>query len=124
MIFDTDELASASAKSFAQKLAATLDQWLEARLCGAYLLGSLAHGGFSRRYSDLDMALVVDDGLTERELSNIRKAATELSPTWNARLSIFWSDPDFVVGRFPPLDLVDYLDHSSVLVERRRAAPP
>jgi len=124
MTFETDDLAIASATSFAHQLAVTLDQRLEQRFRGAYLLGSLAHGGFSRRYSDLDMALVLDDGLTERELSDFRMAATKLSPAWNARLSIFWSDPNFIVGRFPPLDRVDYLDHAIALVERRQTVPP
>jgi len=47
------------------------------------------------------MALIVMGGLKDNELSDIRAAAAELSPVWAARLSVFWSDPNFVVGRFP-----------------------
>jgi hypothetical protein len=63
-------------------------------------------------------------GLKDHELSDIRAAAAELSPVWAARLSVFWSDPNFVVGRFPPLDRIDYLDHAVTLVERQRSTPP
>ena len=51
------------------------------------------------------MALIVMGGLKDHELSDIRAAAAELSPVWAARLSVFWGDPNFVVGRFPPLEL-------------------
>jgi hypothetical protein len=70
------------------------------------------------------MALIVMGGLKDNELSDIRAAAAELSPVWAARLSVFWSDPNFVVGRFPPLDRIDYLDHAVTLVERQRSTPP
>src|SRR5215468_4840692 len=102
MTFETDDLARASATDFVGQLAAAADKRLGTRLCGAYLLGSLAHGGFSRRYSDVDMALIVVDGLREQELSQIRTTADE-SPAWAGRLSVFWSNPDFTIGRFPPL---------------------
>lgn len=124
MTFDTDDLARESANAFARQLAAAIHKRFDTRVFGVYLLGSLAHGGFGRRYSDLDMALIVMGGLKDNELSDIRAAAAELSPVWAARLSVFWSDPNFVVGRFPPLDRIDYLDHAVTLVERQRSTPP
>jgi predicted nucleotidyltransferase len=105
----------------ARQLAAAIHKRFDTRVFGVYLLGSLAHGGFGRRYSDLDMALIVIGGLKDNELGDIRAAAAELSPVWAARLSVFWSDPNFVVGCFPPLDRIDYLDHAVTLVERQRA---
>ena len=52
-------------------------------LIGAYLIGSLAHGGFSHRYSDIDVALVTEDGLQAAVLTTLRGVAAEQ----NARLS-------------------------------------
>src|SRR5262249_25564103 len=39
------------------------------------------------------------------------------------RLSVFWADAAFSIGRFPPLDRIDYLDHALPLLERRRLLP-
>src|SRR5215831_20205051 len=36
---------------------------------------------------------------------------------------MFWTDQHFSLGRFPPLDRVDYLDHAIALVERERVRP-
>jgi predicted nucleotidyltransferase len=43
-------------------------------LLGAYLIGSLAHAGFSRRYSDIDIALVTETGLSPPALDRITRA--------------------------------------------------
>jgi hypothetical protein len=94
------------------------------RLLEAAVVGSLAHGGFSRRYSDLDLALVVEDGLRDPELASIRAIAAELSADWAGKLSIFWTDRSFATGRFPPLDRVDLIDHGVGLVARERVRPP
>ena len=88
MTFDTDDLARESANAFARQLTAAIHKRFDTRVFGVYLLGSLAHGGFGRRYSDLDMALIVMGGLKDNELSDIRAAAAELSPVWAARLSV------------------------------------
>ena len=37
-----------------------------------FLIGSLAHGGFSRRYSDIDVAVVTETGLTPEDLEAMR----------------------------------------------------
>ncbi len=36
---------------------------------------------------------------------------------------MFWADRHFVIGRFPPLDRIDYLDRPLVLLERERLRP-
>jgi predicted nucleotidyltransferase len=89
----------------------------------ADLLGSLAHGGFNRRYSDIDMALVTENGIDQATLEAVKTEAAALSPELATKLSIFWSDRRFTIGRFPPLDRVDYLDHAVALIERERADP-
>ena len=123
MTFETDEQARASAEVFAADVVCLADGMLGTRLHGAYLLGSLAHGGFSCRYSDLDLGLFVEDGLSQEDLDAIRVGAVRLSPFWTSRLSIFWSDERFIAGRFPPLDRIDYLDHGRPILERKRLEP-
>lgn len=120
---DADLLASTAAHNFAATLA---DRWrihLGDALIGIYLIGSLGHGGFSRRYSDIDMAVITERGLTTADLDAMRMASAELSGELAAKLSIFWTDRTFSSGRFPPLDRVDYLDHGVALVERERLTP-
>jgi hypothetical protein len=46
-----------------------------------------------------------------------------LSPELGTKLSIFWSNRPFTIGRYPPLDCVDYLDHAVALIERERVNP-
>jgi predicted nucleotidyltransferase len=96
---------------------------LGSELLGAYLMGSLAHGGFSRRYSDIDIALVTEAGLSPQMLDRVRSEAAALSADWGPKLSLFWTDRHFSLGRFPPLDRIDYLDYAVVLVERERVRP-
>jgi predicted nucleotidyltransferase len=119
----TDDSAIAAAREFAGGVAALLDARTGAGLLGVYLLGSLAHGGFNRLYSDIDMALVTENGIDRATLDTVRTEAAALSPELSAKLSIFWSDRRFSVGRFPPLDRVDYLDHAVALIERERVDP-
>ncbi len=89
-------------------------------LLGVYLIGSLAHGGFSRRYSDIDVAVVTEAGLTPADFDAMRADAAAISGELAAKLSIFWTDRTFSAGRFPPLDRADYLDHGVALIERER----
>jgi hypothetical protein len=120
----TDETARADALAFADAMSSFWQRRLGGRLLGFYLLGSLAHGGFNRRYSDIDLGLVADGGLNEPDIEAMRAAALAHSPLLAPKLSLFWTDREFSVGRFPPLDRLDYLDHAVGLVERERVAPP
>ena len=115
-----EEAARIAAMEFARGIADFWQRRLAARLLGVYVIGSLAHGGFSRRYSDIDMALVAEGGLSDADLAAQRTAAVALSPPQAAKLSLFWADRAFTTGRFPPLDRVDYFDHAQPLVERER----
>jgi predicted nucleotidyltransferase len=118
-----DDLAAAAARDFARS---ACDRWqtgLGRDLLGIYLLGSLAHGGFSRRYSDIDMAVITESGLTPAALGSLKAASEALSPELGPKVSVFWTDRRFAVGRFPPLDRADYLDHAVMLYERERVEP-
>ncbi len=119
-----DQAASAAALDFARRLAPLWQARLGGELLGLYLIGSLAHGGFSRRYSDVDLAVVAAAGLSPAALEQRRAEAVALSPAWGTKLSVFWADRKFSAGRFPPLDRIDYLDHAVVLHERERVQPP
>jgi hypothetical protein len=118
---DPDEAAKLAAVDFAHRL--VLNWQLGTELLGAYLMGSLAHDGFSRRYSDVDIALVTEAGLSPQALDQGRSEAAALSPDWAPKLSVFWTDRHFDLGRFFPLDRVDYLDHAVVLLERECVRP-
>ncbi len=115
--------ARAAALDFTRAVARSWHERLGPRLLGVYLIGSLAHGGFNRRYSDIDMALVADGGLDDGDLDAMREAAVTLSPESASKLSIFWADRQFTAGRFPPLDRVDFVDHAVALVEAEAMRP-
>jgi predicted nucleotidyltransferase len=118
-----DEAASRAAADFAKDLVAKWRAALGPELLGVYLIGSLAHGGFSRRYSDVDLAVIGENGLRTEILDRVRGEATALSPEWGPKVSVFWTDRRFAIGRFPPLDRIDYLDRPVVLWECERVQP-
>jgi hypothetical protein len=98
------------------------------RLMAGYALGSLAHGGFSRLVSDIDLGLIVHDPVRSGDARTIRAVAqkTKGSPL-SERLSVFWGSPSTLRGeraggRFPPLDRLDLLEHGRLLagVDARR----
>jgi predicted nucleotidyltransferase len=118
-----DEFAAIAAREFAQVLAASWAATLGDELAGIYLIGSLAHGGFSRRYSDIDLAVITESGLPATTLEQLRAEARRISDEFAPKVSIFWSNRAFSIGRFPPLDRIDYLDNAVTLVERTHVAP-
>jgi predicted nucleotidyltransferase len=124
MSTELNDTARTAALKFAHQLGSLYRAQLGERLIGAYLIGSLAHGGFSHRYSDIDMALITEDGLDSVALTALRKLAEERDARLSQKLSLFWSDRSFMIGRFPPLDRTDYIDHAVVLTERERVPPP
>jgi predicted nucleotidyltransferase len=123
MYADRDESSKTAAIDFARRLVPHCEEALGTELLGAYLIGSLAHGGFSRRYSDIDMALVTEAGLSPQTLDHVRSKAAALSADWGPKLSVFWTDRHFSLGRFPLLDRIDFLDHAIVLMEQEHVRP-
>lgn len=118
-----DEAASQAAVQFARSLIVNWHTALGSDLLGVYLIGSLAHSGFSRRYSDVDMAVIAEAGLSAETIDRVRTEAAALSPDWGPKLSVFWADRRFGIGRFPPLDRIDYIERPVVLAERERVEP-
>jgi hypothetical protein len=120
---DLDEPARTAAIDFSRRLVSHWQMVLGTELLGAYLIGSLAHAGFNRRYSDIDIALITTAGLSPQVLDRVRIEALVLSADWGPKVSIFWTDQHFSIGRFPPLDRIDYLDHAVALIERECVRP-
>jgi predicted nucleotidyltransferase len=118
-----NELARTAATRFARGLIRHSQAALGTELLGAYLIGSLAHGGFNWRYSDIDIAIITAAGLSPQALDRLRSKAVALSDDWGPKVSVFWIDRHFSLGRFPPLDRIDYLDHAVPIVERERLRP-
>ena len=113
----------ADVSAFVGRLVQLCDDHLGSRLAGAFLIGSLAHGGYSARYSDIDVAIVMENLSDSRDLIALRESLKETSAALASRLSLFWTDVEFTGGRFPLLDRIDYLDHRVALLQRRPAAP-
>ncbi len=120
---DLNAAARDAAMDFAHALAPVWQAALGQDLLGFYLIGSLGHGGFSRRYSDIDLAIITESGLSSQMLDGLHRQAAALSAEWGPKVSVFWTDRRFNVGRFPPLDRLDYLDRPLVLAERERVTP-
>lgn len=93
------------------------------RLVGAYVLGSLAHGGFAPEASDVDLALILDrvDPDLDSAMAEIREGVSErLGTALASRLSLFWSSwADLALphpqGRFPLVDRIDLVETGQCL---------
>ena len=92
------------------------------RLCSAYALGSLAHGGFSAA-SDVDLGIVLADPLLAADAAGVAELAgsiKNLKKPFAERLSVFWGSPASLSGassggRFPPLDRLDLIKYGRLL---------
>jgi hypothetical protein len=113
---DPNEIARTAAIDFAHRLVPYWQEALGTGLLGAYVIGSAAHAGFNRRYSDLDIAVITTEGLSPQAHDRLRSEAVALSADWGSKVSVFWANRHFSLGRFPPLDRIDYLDHAVVLM--------
>jgi hypothetical protein len=72
-----DLAAAAAARDFACTLSARGNHNLQANH-RRYVIGSLAHGGFSRRYSDIDLALITERGLDQAALKRAARAGARV----------------------------------------------
>ena len=85
-------MCQAVAEHFGTRLGKTLVE--------AFSLGSLAHGGFSNIYSDIDVGLLLNSAEPPVEMAALSAEAKTLDDEYGKKLSIFWGNPDFHVG--PP----------------------
>src|SRR5579871_6162406 len=76
----THSSASTSAITFAREVARLWERELADDFLGFYLIGSLAHGGFNERYSDIDVLLIAAKPLRSEARDNVARQAAALSP--------------------------------------------
>ena len=102
--------------AFVGRVAEYFKAELGTSLVEVYKLGSLAHGGFSPIYSDIDVGLLLSCGEPPALMSELIGGAKLLDPTYGKKLSVFWGNPDLTWGRLPNLDRLDLLDHGLPLL--------
>jgi predicted nucleotidyltransferase len=93
-----------------------------ARLTAAYLLGSLAHGGYAPAASDIDLGVVLADAREgdRRRADDCATAVRERAGLYG-KVSAFWASLPALRdgrddGRFPALDRLDLADHGQLLL--------
>lgn len=92
------------------------------RLIAAYLLGSLAYGGYAPAVSDIDVAVVLagtEDG--DHVLVDATNERLRARSPLHRKVSVFWSSLPALRegrddGRFPPLDRLQLTQHGVVLL--------
>jgi len=94
---------------------------LGSSLVEAYKLGSLAHGGFSNIYSDIDVGLLLNCSEPPDGMADLIAAAKSLDSEYGKKLSVFWGTPEQTWGRLPYLDRLDMLDHGLPLLKHHKA---
>lgn len=102
--------------SFVDEVAEHFKSTLGSQLVEAYKLGSLAHGGFSAIYSDIDVGLLLNCSEPPERMSDLIAEAKTLDLEYGKKLSIFWGNPEFNWGRLPMIDRIDMLDHGMQLL--------
>jgi hypothetical protein len=106
--------------SYVFRVADFFTKRLGSRLVDAYKLGSLAHGGFSAVYSDIDVGLLLDCAEPPIGMAETIAAAKELDSEYGKKLSVFWGNPDYTWGRLPVIDRLDLLDHAVPLLRNHK----
>jgi len=101
---------------FIERVGEHFKSHLGTRLVEAYKLGSLAHGGFSDNYSDLDVGLLLNCSEAPGEMPALIAEAKNLDAEYGKKLSVFWGDPEYPWGRLPVIDRIDLLDHGIPLL--------
>jgi len=102
--------------AFVSRVAEHFKSQLGPNLVEAYKLGSLAHGGLSNIYSDIDLGLLLNCSEPLATISALIAEAKTLDAEYGKKLSVFWSNPEFSWGRLPVIDRLDLLDHGVPLL--------
>ncbi|HEX9455194.1 MAG TPA: hypothetical protein VGA27_12560 [Candidatus Binatia bacterium] len=103
-------------ENFVLRVANHFQAKLGTSLVDSYKLGSLAHGGFSAVYSDIDVGLLLDCAAAPAQMAELIADAKTLDTVYGKKLSIFWGNPEFTWGRLPNLDRLDLLDYGVPLL--------
>jgi hypothetical protein len=105
-----------SINSYVLRIAEFFNTRLGSPLMEVYQLGSLAHGGFSAVYSDIDVGLLLNCAEPPAGMAEAIVTAKDLDSKYGKKLSIFWGNPDYNWGRLPVIDRLDLLDHGVPLL--------
>lgn len=106
--------------SYCENIAQYCARKLGSAVHDVYKLGSLAHGGFSPIYSDIDICILLNCTGAPEKMDQIIAGAKAADPTYGQRLSVFWGNPDHSWGRLPVLDRIDLIDHGVPLLFANR----
>ena len=106
--------------SYVSRVAECFHAQLGPSLVDAYKLGSLAHGGFSAVYSDIDVGLLLNCTGPPALMAARIAEAKSLDAEYGKKLSIFWGNPEYCWGRLPNLDRLDLLDHGMPLLNAHK----
>jgi predicted nucleotidyltransferase len=106
--------------NFITRVAEYFRSRLEPSLVDVYKMGSLAHGGFSAIYSDIDFGVILNCANPPAEMQNLIAAAKELDAEYGKKLSVFWGNPAHSWGRLPVIDRLDLLDHAIPLLNDQK----
>src|SRR4030095_5647343 len=101
---------------FVDRVAEYFQSKLGPELVEVYKLGSLAHGGFSQIYSDIDIGLLLNCDEPPSRMGDLIAEAKTLDAEYGKKLSVFWGNPGFIWGRLPIIDRLDMLDHGVALL--------
>ncbi len=106
---------------YVREVARYFESQLNSSLVEVYQLGSLAHGGFSSIYSDIDIGLLLNRAAPPSGIGALIENAKNMDSEYGKKLSVFWGNPECGWGRLPALDRLDLLDHGIPLVHGRKA---
>ncbi|CAM4205538.1 nucleotidyltransferase domain-containing protein [Kibdelosporangium persicum] len=111
-----------AARAVATECARAYQDVFAERLAAAYLLGSLAYGGYAPAVSDIDLAVVLTDARdgdsgTFASVGESLRGRSDL----HRKLSTFWASLPALRdgrddGRFPALDRLELADHGVLLL--------
>jgi predicted nucleotidyltransferase len=107
--------------NYVGRIAENFKSKLGPALIEVYKIGSLAHGGFSQIYSDIDIGLILSCQNPPSDMDRMITEAKALDGEYGKKLSVFWGNPQCSWGRLPALDRLDLLDHGVPLLYNRRA---
>lgn len=106
-----DEIAG-----FVDRISRHFQARLGSSLTEVYKLGSLAHGGFSSIYSDIDVGLLLNCAQPPAHMAALVEGAKTMHADFGKKLSVFWGNPEFSWGRLPVIDRLDLLDYGVPLL--------
>ena len=86
-------------------------------IVGIYVTGSLTHGDFDAKNSDIDIFVVLHEKLTNKELVALNKLHTDIgrnNKAWNKRIEVSYITKDMLNHRKPPKETRPYVNAGKI----------